>query len=154
MLDGDSLLSSLPLPLTEVRLQHLMVLRLSTNATEITDGYFASRHDGLNGRILRGAGGWLVRLRDGRMMLDGRLALSTASGEAIAVRFIGRRPGESDPLTALDRGDDLRPDAYYLRLCMSFETHSARFSWLNSTLAVAKGEYRPERPIFNVLQLL
>ncbi len=168
MLDGDSLLSSLPLALTEARLQHLMVLRFHTEPVvslepsderqrkivEISNGYFASRHEGLNGHVLRGGSDWRVRLNDGRMMLDGRLALRTDRGEAIAIRFVGRRSGEADLLTALDRGEDVRPDAYYLRLTMTFETDSARFSWLNHTLAVAKGEYRPDRQVHNVLQLL
>jgi hypothetical protein len=168
MLDGDSLLSSLPLALTEARLQHLMVLAFDTDPiasletsdhrhrsiVEISDGHFASRHDGLSGNVLRGGSDWRVVLTDGRMILDGRLALSTDSGEAIAIRFVGRRSGDADLLTALDRGDDVRPDAYYLRLTMTFETDSARFSWLNHTIAVAKGEYRPDRQVYNVLQLL
>jgi hypothetical protein len=168
VLDGDSLLSSLPLALTEARLQHLMVLAFNTDPVvtleapeqpqrrivEISYGHFASRHDGLNGHVLRGGSDWRVRLNDGRMMLDGRLALSTDGGDTIAIRFVGRRSGEADLLTALDRGDDVRPDAYYLRLTMTFETDSARFSWLNHTIAVAKGEYRPRRQVYNVLQLL
>ncbi len=168
MLDGDSLLSTLPLALAEARLQHLMVLKFDTNPVvaldgpdlrrrrivEISSGYFASRHEELRGRVLRGGSDWRVRLDDGRMMLNGRLALSTDSGDAIAIRFVGRRSGEADLLTALDRGVAIAPDAYYLRLTMTFETDSARFSWLNHTIAVAKGEYRPERQVYNVLQLL
>jgi feruloyl esterase len=121
---------------------------------EISDGHFASRRDGLWGNVLRGGSDWRVQLNDGRMMLDGRLALWTHCGEAIALRFVGRRSGEADVLKALDRGDDVRADAYYFRLTMTFETDSARFSWLNHTIAVAKGEYRPERQVYNVLQLL
>lgn len=168
LLDGDSLLSSLPLALIEARLQHLMVLKFRADPVvslessdhqerrivEISDGHFASRHDGLNGLVLRGGSDWRVRLDDGRMKLNGRLALSTDSGEAIAIRFIGRRSGDADLLGALDRGDDVKPDAYYLRLTMTFETSSARFGWLNYTIAVAQGEYRPERQIYNVFQLL
>jgi hypothetical protein len=168
VLDGDSLLSSLPLALTEARLQHLMVLTFTTDSivslgtpdrrqrrlVEISDGAFASRHDGLRGHVLRGGSDWGVRLSDGRMMLDGRLALATDAGEAIAIRFVGRLSGDAGLLTALERGDDVRPDAYYLRLAMTFETDSARFAWLNHTIAVAKGDYRPDRQAYNVLQLL
>jgi hypothetical protein len=168
VLDGDSLLSSLPLALSEARLQHLMVLTFTTNPilalrapdqrerriVEISSGSFASRHDGLDGLVLRGGSDWRIRFDDGRMVLDGRLALSTRSGEAIAIRFVGRRSGEADLLTALDRGDDVRADAYYLRLAMTFETDSTRFFWLNDTIAIAKGEYRPEGQVYNVLRLL
>jgi hypothetical protein len=168
VLDGDSLLSSLPFALTEARLQHLMVLRFDTEPVvsleasderqrrivEISNGYFASRHDGLNGHVLAGGSDWRVRLNDGRMMLDGRLALFTDSGEAIAIRFVGRRSGDAQILAALDRGDPIGPDAYYLRLSMTFETNSVRFSWLNHTIAVAQGAHRPERQVYNVLQLL
>ncbi len=76
---------------------------------EISSGYFASRHEELRGRVLRGGSDWRVRLDEGRMMLNGRLALSTDSGDAIAIRFVGRRSGEADLLTALDRGVDIGP---------------------------------------------
>jgi hypothetical protein len=168
VLDGDALLSTLPLVLTEARLQHLMVLKFQADPVvsleswshqerrivEISDGYFASRHDGLNGRVLRGGSDWRVRRNDGRMKLDGRLALWTDGGEAIAIRFIGRRSGDTAVLATLDEGGEVGPDAYYLRLTMTFETSSARFAWLNDTIAIAQGEYRPERQTYNVLQVL
>jgi hypothetical protein len=168
MLDGDSLLSSLPLALTEARLQHLMVLTFSTDpivsletsgpggrrGVEISGGYFGSRHDGLKGRVLPGGTEWQAALDDGRMMLDGRLALSTDSREEIAIRFVGRLSGKADLPAALERGEEVPPDAYSLRLAMTFETDSTRFSWLNYAIAVAQGEYRPQRQVYNVLQLL
>lgn len=168
MLDGDSLLSSLPIDLTEARLQHLMVLTLHTapiasletsrgrrrSIVEISDGYFASRHEGLTGRVLRGGSDWRVVLDDGRMALDGGFALSTDTREGIAVRFAGRLSGHADLLSALERGDEVPAEAYYLRLTMTFETDSPRFAWLNDAIAVAKGAYRPGRQVYNVLQLL
>ncbi len=69
LLDGDSLLSSLPLALTEARLQHLMVLKFRADPVVR-----------LNLRTIKSAGSWKYRTATSQAGMTASTGSSSAAG--------------------------------------------------------------------------
>ena len=133
-----------------VNARPLMVLRLSTSATEeigsMPDGVLTifpvvgGSFDGhrLRGRVLAGGGDWVKRLADGTFRLDLRVTLETDDGALIYMTFTGVRDDATN----------------YFRTLPRFETAAAEYSFLNRLLAVGIGEIRPEGPVHIIEEIL
>ena len=133
-----------------VNARPLMVLRLSTSATEeigsMPDGVLTifpvvgGSFDGdrLRGRVLAGGGDWVKRLADGTFTLDLRVTLETDDGALIYMTFTGVRDDATN----------------YFRTLPRFETAAAEYSFLNRLLAVGIGEIRPEGPVHIIEEIL
>ena len=93
----------------------------------------------LNGRILNLGADWLTLHQDGLAVLDARYALETDDGALIEVRDSGFRHGPSEVMAALASGDDVPPDAYYMRSSARLETGDPRYQWVNRTVFVSRG---------------
>ena len=101
----------------------------------------------LNGEVLPGGGNWP---RTGRLepnlsvgTFDARAILRTHDDALIYVSYSGRSVVPDDVRaefadSALSVAVD--PSRYYLRIALVFETADPRYAWLNTILAVGRGE--------------
>ncbi len=55
------------------------------------------------------------------------------------IKNYGYRHGPADVLDALVRGEEVPPDAYYMRTHARLETGDDRYAWVNHTLFVGNG---------------
>lgn len=93
----------------------------------------------LNGRILNLGADWQTVFEGGVAELDTRYAMETDDGAVIEIKNYGYRHGPSEVIAALARGEDVAPDAYYMRTHARLETGDARYDWVNKTLFVGSG---------------
>ena len=96
----------------------------------------------LAGRVLPGGADWQVIRPDGAADLDARYTLETDDGALIYVRNVGYRHGPADVLARLAKGDDVSPDAYYMRTTPWFETAHSSLAWMNRIVCVGRGARR------------
>jgi hypothetical protein len=96
----------------------------------------------LRGTILADGGAdWLTVRADGVFQQDVRMTLQTDDGAIIGMRYTGIRHGSP-------------PGAYYLRTVPFFETCAARYTWINSIVAVGVGERLPDGAAYEVYEVL
>lgn len=93
----------------------------------------------LNGRILDLGADWQTLYGDGMAELDTRYAMETTDGAVIEIVNYGYRHGPPEVIAALARGEEVAPDAYYMRTQARLETGDARYAWVNRTLFVGTG---------------
>ena len=162
------ILDSLPGPLNQISLRHLLVMKLESTAPTVVGqtptafrrvgtvpgGLFESRIDGLNGIVMPGGNDWQSVRTDHATTLDVRLLLKTDAGDLIAVTYRGVRHGDASVLAKLDRGDQVDPASYYFRSAAFLETASERFAWLNRIIAVGTGHRYIEGPVYNLFEVL
>jgi len=113
-------------------------------------GYISGGHFSgplLSGEVLPGGGNWS---RAGRVdpdlsigTFDARAVLRTHDGALIYMTYSGRsvvpddvRAEFADPA----RSGAVDPSRYYLRIAPVFETAHPRYAWLNTILAIGRGE--------------
>jgi hypothetical protein len=108
----------------------------------------------LRGRVLANGADWLKIRPDHVLAIDCRAALETDDGALIYMRYGGFRHGPPEIMAALARGESVDPAEYYFRISPTFETGSARYSWLNQIVAVGIGRRVPEGPIYDVYEIL
>jgi Protein of unknown function (DUF3237) len=156
---------SLPATLKAVQVKPLFVMRLSVKpmvsggATPnglkrigvVTGGEFAGER--LSGQVMDGGSDWQV-VRADAVTLDVRLVLSTSDAAVILMTYRGFRHGAPEVLARLDRGEEVSPSDYYFRTQVQFETSSARYDWLNRTLAIGVGDRRATGPVYSVFEIL
>ncbi|MFZ1106065.1 MAG: DUF3237 domain-containing protein [Hyphomicrobiaceae bacterium] len=119
---------------------------------EILGGRFEGER--LNGRILSGGNDWQAIRSDGTWALDVRLVMETDDGHMIGMTYRGLRHGPKDVIDAIARGEQVSPGSYYFRIAPFFETASAKYGWLNGTVAVGTGHRLPTGPIYQVFEVL
>jgi len=114
------------------------------------------RFDGpqLRGRIEPGGADWQIVRADGALDIDAHYVLRTEQGGRIRVVSQGYRHGPPEVLAALGRGEDVAPERYFFRTVMRFETGAPDLEWMNRTIAVAIGERKARRVLFEVWRLL
>lgn len=93
----------------------------------------------LKGRVLNVGADWQTIFDNGLAQLDTRYVLETDDGVVIEIINYGYRHGPVDVMAAVARGDEVSPDAYYMRTQARLETGDARYEWVNKTLFVGTG---------------
>lgn len=93
----------------------------------------------ITGAILNVGADWQTQFDSGLTELDTRYAIETDDGAVIEICNYGYRHGPKDVLDALLRGEDVPPDAYYMRTHARLECGDARYAWVNYTLFVGHG---------------
>ena len=93
----------------------------------------------ISGRILNLGADWQTVFDGELAQLDTRYALETNDGAIIEIINYGLRHGPNDVMQAVARGEDVSPDAYYMRTHARLETGDARYNWVNRTLFVGTG---------------
>jgi hypothetical protein len=109
----------------------------------------------LRGTVLPdGSADWLLLRADGVLELDLRVTLRTDDGALILMKSFGLSHGPPEVIAAIGRGEAVDPATYYFRTTPRFETAHPSYAFLNSLLAVASGDRRPEGPIYTIHELL
>ncbi len=117
----------------------------------ITGGSFDGPQ--LRGRIEPGGADWQIVRADGALDIDAHYVLCTEQGARIRVVSQGYRHGPPEVLAALGRGEDVAPEQYFFRTVMRYETGARDLAWMNRTIAVAIGERKARRVLFEVWRL-
>jgi hypothetical protein len=107
----------------------------------------------IRGEVLPGAD-WQIARKDGVLDIDARYALQEQGGGLVSVVSQGYRHASSDVLTALARGEEMPPTAYFFRTVMRFQTGAPYLDWLNRTIGVATAERQPRRVLLHAYRLL
>jgi len=109
----------------------------------------------LRGTVLPGSSAdWLLLRTDGVLELDLRATLQTDDGALISMKSFGLRHGPPDTIAALGRGEAVDPSTYYFRTTVRFETAHPQYAFLNSLIAVATGDRRPDGPVYTIHEVL
>lgn len=93
----------------------------------------------VNGKILNVGADWQTQFASGLTELDTRYAIETDDGATIEIQNYGYRHGPAEVLDALVRGEEVAPEAYYMRTHARLETGDDRYAWVNHTLFVGHG---------------
>jgi Protein of unknown function (DUF3237) len=90
----------------------------------------------LNGEILNNGADWQIVTRDGCAIIDTRYLLRLDDASLAYLQTKGFRHGPPEVLARLAEGAAVDPREYYFRIHMTIETASARYNWLNRTVAI------------------
>lgn len=108
----------------------------------------------LSGRILNLGADWQTVFANGSAELDTRYSIETDDGAIIDIRNFGFRHGPPDVIRALARGEDVAPEAYYMRTHPRFETGDDRYAWLNRTIFLGTGAREASRVKMVIYEVL
>ncbi|MDE3175280.1 MAG: DUF3237 domain-containing protein [Pseudomonadota bacterium] len=103
----------------------------------------------LNGEILDNGADWQVVTGEGVAIIDTRYLLRLEDGALAYLQTRGFRHGPAEVVAALARGEEVDPARYYFRVTLHFETASARFGWLNHSLAVGSALRRADAVVYD-----
>jgi Protein of unknown function (DUF3237) len=110
--------------------------------------------DRVRGTVI-GGNDWLVVRPDGSFALDVRLAFRCESGAVVTMSYHGLRQGPPAILQKLERGEEVDPASYYLRIAPLFETADPALAWLNGVVAIGIGHSTSKVPVlYNVFEVL
>lgn len=118
----------------------------------VTGGNFHGER--LSGQVLDGGADWVVFKPNGLMMIDVRLTLETEDSALIYLSYTGRFSGTSDAFEAMAGGGKLNPDTYSLVTTAKFECGAKQYTWLNSVVAVGKGQQSGFQPIYQLYEII
>ena len=85
---------------------------------------------------------WQTVFTDGAAHLDTRYAIKTEDGAVIEIVNVGARHGPPEVMARLAAGEEVEPDAYYMRTAARCETGDPRYSWVNHMIFVCSGVRR------------
>lgn len=118
----------------------------------VDGGTFAGAR--LRGTVNAGGADWITVRRDGVMMIDVRLALTTDDGALIGMTYTGigraRLPENNDRFRNREL---LGADETYLHTTPRFETGDARYMWLNDLIAVTNGMRTAAGGVYHVFAI-
>jgi len=97
----------------------------------------------LQAEVLPGGGDWLLRREDGSLLLDIRATARTRDGHLIYVSARGHLWLTPQAMQQMQQGKPVAAAEQYFRVAYTFETGAEAYAWLNRTLAVGVGEFRP-----------
>lgn len=100
----------------------------------ITGGTFSGPR--LNGEILNNGADWQVVTPDNLAIIDTRYLLKLDDGSLAYLQTKGYRYGPPEVMAEVAKGVPVDPSKYFFRIYMTFETSSAKYAWLNRTMAV------------------
>ncbi len=119
---------------------------------EIAGGRFEGER--LRGTILTGGSDWQTVRDDGAWVINVRMLLETDDGALIGMTYTGLRHGPEEVIAAIGRGEQVSPDAYYMRVVPVFETAAEKYHWLNRVVSVAQGHRLSTGAIYNVFEIV
>jgi hypothetical protein len=105
----------------------------------------------LKGRILESGGDWLLIDAEGVGHLDVRATFETDDGALIYLQYYGKVVITQPMMEALvgkGPGTEYGDAPFFTQ--PRFETSDPRYTWLNRTVAVAEGRFRPNRVEYRV----
>jgi len=108
----------------------------------------------INGKVLNLGADWQTIFADGTAELDTRYAFETDDGAVIEIRNYGFRHGPAEVLAAVARGEDVSPEAYYMRTQARLETGDPRYSWVNKTVFVGTGARLKQAVVVSLFAVL
>lgn len=97
----------------------------------------------LQAEILPGGGDWALRREDGSLLLDIRSTARTGDGNLITVAGRGYFSMTPQGMQEMQEGKPVAASEQYFRVAYTFEAGAEPYAWLNRTLAVGVGEFRP-----------
>lgn len=97
----------------------------------------------LNGKILPGGGDWGLVVDSTTFKLDVRVTIETDDSAFIYITYSGYVHTDAKKFTKIMEGkwNELTSSDYYFRTNPVFETGSAKYAWLNHTIAVGVGSF-------------
>ena len=107
----------------------------------------------LDGTVVEGGIDWQLRRADGVLDIAAHYVIRTHDGALVEVRSEGMRHGAPEVMARLARGEAVQPDEYFFRTVMRFTTGDARWSHLNKTIAIARGERQARAVRLDVYRL-
>jgi hypothetical protein len=108
---------------------------------EVIDGEIEGER--LNGRIVPGAGDWLLVGNDGYGRLDVRANFQMNDGANLYLAYFGVLEMSAAIQNALATGAGTGYEDHYFRSNPRFETGDPRYAWLTRTLLVGVGHVLP-----------
>lgn len=108
----------------------------------------------LNGEVLSGGADWQIARTDDVLEIDAQYTLRENSGGLIRIVSQGYRHGPPEILAAIANDEEVNPDDYFFRTIMRFETGASDLSWLNRTIAIAKGSRKQLQVLLEAYELL
>ena len=101
------------------------------------------RSEKINGKILSCSGEWGLVLNSTTFKIDVRSTIETDDGALIFMTYTGYNHADEKKFAMISAGNvqGLSPSDYYFRTNLSFETSSAKYAWLNHTVAVGVGRF-------------
>jgi hypothetical protein len=164
-MDRPPLAGLLPPEMTELRWRPLFTFFLEVKKpynvgktpvadrriAELTGGYFEGAR--LRGKILPSGSDWQSVRDDAAVMINVRTLLETDDGALIGMTYQGLRHGPKEIIDAIGRGEPVNPNAYYMRVSLTFETAAEHYGWLNRVVAVAHGHRLSNGAIYNVFEV-
>lgn len=106
----------------------------------------------LRGEFLPGGGDWLLS-SPGHNELDVRGTMRTDDGALVHVYYRGILNVAAEVAARVIAGEDVDPASYYFRTAPRFETGSAAYAWLNTSVCVGYGYFGPNRVGYRVFAL-
>lgn len=104
---------------------------------------------GLRGEIVAGSGGDFPMIRhDEGGRFESQYLLRTDDGACILHRSAGIRHARREVLASIVAGEQVPPDAYYMRMTPRFEAPMGPYDWLNRTLFIGVGRRNPDGSVF------
>lgn len=97
----------------------------------------------VKGRILPGGADWMTVSHDGVSVMDARYTFETDDGAIIEMIDQGYRHGPEEVMKRLVAGEDVSPDAYYMRSAIRLETGHSAYAYVNRMVFVGRGAKTP-----------
>ena len=107
----------------------------------------------LTGQILSLGADWQTIWGNGTAELDTRYAIETHDGATIEVINYGYRHGPPEVIADLAAGENVDPNAYYMRTHARLETGDPRYDWVNKTLFVGRGQRKAAQVIISLYRI-
>ena len=89
-------------------------------------------------QVIGGADHLLVHT-DGSAVPDVRLVLRTDDGALIQMEYKGVLRAPREVMMRFGKPETLKPEEYYFRVTVYFETAAEKYNWLNSAVCVGYG---------------
>jgi hypothetical protein len=97
----------------------------------------------VQGTVLAAGADFQIVREDGTLELTAQYVIETSDGTRIYVENRGLRTGPAELLEKMRKGEAVDPAAIYFRGVPRFETGSAAYQWLTSSIFVCLAERHP-----------
>jgi hypothetical protein len=106
----------------------------------------------ITGKVLALGGDFGTVINATTFKLDVRLVIQTSDSATIYTTYTGyfNADAETYKLIESGKGPEVDPSKYYIRINPVFETTSAKYEWLNHTLAIGTGTLTKTGVIYKI----